>query len=258
MNLKSIFSFIGITLFILTGGLLTLILLPQPLFSNSYEYQNFTVYSNYEVSQGAFNKAIDEANKIVKKSELYDPEYSYDLFLADKTLYNKIDDLILGKWSVARAIDNNITIKRKVTETESKVKNGDNQFDLVYVLVHEMIHCLQDNKYGKWTFNPLHHPPYWKLEGYPEYMGRRQLLERDNYTLKKGIKDFLARTAGSNDIHQIIQTSEKESTPYIYYKGRLMVEYLMDIKGLSYDEILADSLKEELVYSEMLDWYRKR
>jgi hypothetical protein len=33
-----------------------------------------------------------------------------------------------------------------------------------------------------------------------------------------------------------------------------MVEYLMDIKHYSYDQILADTVSEERTYAEMIKW----
>ncbi len=33
-----------------------------------------------------------------------------------------------------------------------------------------------------------------------------------------------------------------------------MVEYLMDVKGMTYDEILKDDTSEETVYQEVLRW----
>ena len=44
--------------------------------------------------------------------------------------------------------------------------------------------------------------------------------------------------------------------PTYYYKGRLMVEYLMDIKGLTYDEILKDSRTEIEVFDELVNWVK--
>lgn len=257
MRFKKFLSFLGVITTVFIVGIFTLILFPQPLFSNSYEYKNFKIYSNYELNQEAFNNAIDQAIIILKKSEINDPNYNYDVFLASETIYNQIDDFIFGEWSVARAIDNNVIIKREVNEEEGAVKNGENEFDLVYVLVHEIIHCLQSKKYGKLKFNPVSHPPYWKLEGYPEYIARRELLENKEYDLRVGISDFLNRTASDEDINQVIQISENESTPYIYYKGRLMVEYLMDIKKMSYDQVLDNSVQEDSVYSEMMKWYEE-
>ena len=42
--------------------------------------------------------------------------------------------------------------------------------------------------------------------------------------------------------------------PNYYYKGRLMIEYLMDIKHLSYDQILKDSVSEATIFKEMIKW----
>ena len=42
--------------------------------------------------------------------------------------------------------------------------------------------------------------------------------------------------------------------PNYYYKGRLMIEYLMDIRHLSYDKILNESVSENTVYHEMIKW----
>lgn len=255
MKVKRILSFIGITSIVMISGVVTLILFPQSLFSNSFEYKNFEVYSNYDVNQEAFKPSIEAANAIIMTSELFDANYQYDIFLAHNTVYNQIDDLIFGSWSIARAVDNNVIIKNPINEVEGIVNNGQNEFDLIYVLAHEMIHCLQENKYGKSKFNPMNHPPIWKLEGYPEYIARNKTLKSENYHLKKGIEEFLKRTSNGNENLQIIQISENESTPYMYYKGRLMIEYLMDIKKMNYDEILRDTSREEVVYLEMMDWY---
>ncbi len=89
-------------------------------------------------------------------------------------------------------------------------------------------------------------------------MGRRILLDSEAYELKKGIADFLTRTANQRESHQIIQIPETESTPYIYYQGRLMVEYLLDVKGMSCHEILQDSATEASVYQEMIVWYNQQ
>jgi len=255
MLIKRILSFIGIFAAVFIGGLVTVILFPQPLFSHSYEYKNFEIYSNTPIDQTGFNEAIDQAIENLQESELYDADYQYDVFIAHQSIFNKIDDVVLGRWSVARAIDNNVIIKRKVEVEGGIVQNDQNQFSLVYVLAHEMTHCLQENKYGKWMFNPFNHPPMWKLEGYPEYLGRRVQLEDEAYSLVKGIEHFLLLTDKNNN--EILQITENESTPYIYYKGRLMVEYLMDIKGLSYDEIIDESIDEGIVYTEMIEWYKE-
>ena len=37
-----------------------------------------------------------------------------------------------------------------------------------------------------------------------------------------------------------------------------MVEYLMEIKKMSYDQILDNSVQEDSVYSEMMEWYEEQ
>ncbi|MEM8907612.1 MAG: hypothetical protein AAGD05_07180, partial [Bacteroidota bacterium] len=64
-----------------------------------------------------------------------------------------------------------------------------------------------------------------------------------------------AKTAGEKQDLHIIQMSETESTPYIYYKGRLLMEYLMAIRGMSYDEILNDEITEAQTFTSMLAWH---
>ncbi len=256
MNRKKILSFLGLTAFVFIGGLVSLILFPQTLFAHAYTYQQVSVYSDGPIDQVAFNQALDQAKAFLNKSELQDPSYRYDVFLAEGTSYNEFDNWIFGEWSAARAIANNVIIKREVDLESLTVANGHNVFDLVYVLTHEMVHCLQANHFGMWTFNPFRHPPMWKLEGYPEYIARRTLLTAPDYTLQQGIADFLDRTTEGDNHARIIQIGERESTPYIYYKGRLMVEYLMDIRDFSYTDILEDERSEEEIYAEMLEWYQ--
>ncbi|MEM0991684.1 MAG: hypothetical protein AAGI49_01545 [Bacteroidota bacterium] len=254
--IKKIIAILGIVLFVLISGLTALIFFPQALFAHSYTYENFTIFHDLDFDQSAFNKGLNQANNLVKESELFDPSYQFEVFIAHKNRFNTVDDKVLGDWSVARAIDNNIIIKKKIDVAAGTVENGVNYFSLAYVIAHEMVHCLQANKYGKLKFNPFKHPPLWKLEGYPEYIARADLLKRETYHLSLGIKGFLDRTKGEFEVRDIIQLSTNESTPYLYYKGRLMTEYLMDIKGMTYDEILKDNRSEAEVFGAMMTWFK--
>ncbi len=40
--------------------------------------------------------------------------------------------------------------------------------------------------------------------------------------------------------------------PSVYYKGRLMIGYLMDVKGMTYTEILKDTRSEDELLQEMI------
>ena len=116
-----------------------------------------------------------------------------------------------------------------------------------------MIHCLQANKYGIIKFNPFKHPELWKLEGYPEYISRKTELSRKDYSLTSEIDRYVNLESKATDIWILSKEGGCE-VPNYFYKGRLMIEYLMGIKHLSYDKILNDTVSENTVYQEMIKW----
>ncbi|MEM6724386.1 MAG: hypothetical protein AAF598_10135, partial [Bacteroidota bacterium] len=252
MKIKRLLSFLGIFTVVGMSGILTLIFSPGLAFSKSYDYGQCTIHSKRVVDQAAFNLAIDEAMQRLADSELYDPEYHFDLLLADGHFYNTFDNALFGNWAVARAIDNNVILKKAVNEQAGTVANGSNEFELAYVLAHEMVHCLQAYRFGKKTFNPFSPPPLWKLEGYPEYIARSPDRAHSDYHLAKEITVFLERTTPDQAPHEIIQIGPKSSTPFGYYKALLLTSYLIEIEGMSYAQILEETVEEASAYANMM------
>jgi hypothetical protein len=237
------------------SGLLTIIFFPEPLFANKIEHVQFNVYSNDKIDK-SIEVILDNSLTLVKKSELYDPTCKYDVFFSYNSLFNKVDDAFLGIGPTARATDNNIIVK---TAIDSKRNLAFPTFyqnceaDLTYIIAHEMIHCLQANKYGKLKFNPFRHPEYWKLEGYPEYISRQKKLSVRNYDLIKEINRYIDLDSKSTDFWMAIDEGGCKAPRY-YYKSRLMMEYLIDIKHFSYDRILNDTTSEDKIYEAMIKW----
>jgi hypothetical protein len=253
--IKRIFACTLLTSVVTVSGLLTIIFFPEPLFANKIEHRQFNVYSNDKIDK-SIEVILDDALSLVKKSELYDPTYTYDIFLSYNSLFNKIDDAILGNGPTARATDNNVVIK---TAIDSKKNLAFPTFyqnceaDLTYIITHEMIHCLQENRYGKLKFNPFRHPEYWKLEGYPEYISRQKKLSNKDYDLVKEMERYIDLDSESTDFWIAVDEGGCKAPKY-YYKSRLMMEYLMDIKHFSYDKILNDTTSEDKIYQEMIKW----
>lgn len=253
--LKKVVASISLLLITAISGLITIIFFPEPLFAYKHEYKQFNVYSSILI-ENEIDILLENALILAKSSELYDPNYQFDVFLAHQTLFNTIDDQFLGHQPTARATDNNIVIKVAID-----VKN--NLFfptfyqkcegNLTYLLAHEMIHNLQANKYGKLKFNPFNPPEYWKLEGYPEYISRQDQLSNEHYSFIKEINRYVHLENKLKDNWIDVEEQGCKSPKY-YYKGRLMIEYLMDIKKLSYDQILSDTTAEKTIFHAMLDW----
>jgi len=104
-------------------------------------------------------------------------------------------------------------------------------------------------------FNPLAHPEMWKLEGYPEYISQRPRLRNKHYNLVSEIDRYIKLAKEAKDNWVSIEEGICE-VPTYYYKGRIIIEYLMDIKHLSYDQILKDTNSEDVYYAEMIKWLR--
>ncbi len=245
--IKRTIGFSLLTFFVLFSGLVTIFLFPQPLFAHKLEYKKFNVYSDQVVDKN-IEVILKNAYNLVEQSELQDKDYQYDIFLSLDNIYNQIEDL-QGKGPAARATAGNIVFKVRVDIENNKAFGPRSKMNLTELLAHEMVHCLQASKLGLWNMNQLNHPPYWKLEGYPEYISRQAKLKDKDYSLSDEIKRFIGLENNSSD--GFVEVSEEHFVPSIYYKGRLMVEYLMDFKGMTYDEILKDDRTEDQVFQEM-------
>ncbi|MFO0507584.1 MAG: hypothetical protein ACK5YS_01805, partial [bacterium] len=257
-TIKRVFAVTTLTILVTISGLATILLFPQPLFANKMEYKQFSVYSNDKITADIV-PLLDNAMALVERSEIYDPNYQYDILLSYNSLFNKIDDKLLGYGPSARATDNNVTIKVQVDIKHDlffPTFHRNCQSSLTYLLAHEMIHCLQAHKYGITKFNPIKHPEMWKLEGYPEYIARQPKLTDKNYSLASEIDRYIELESKATDIWVLIEEGKCEAPNY-YYKGRLMIEYLMDIKHLSYDQILNDTTSSNAVYADMINWRNK-
>lgn len=255
---KKIKKFFKVTFLAFLSAFLTIaviILFPEPLFANKLKYKEFTVCSNSTIDKNII-QVLDQAKALVQQSELYDSTYHYNIILAHRTFYNKIDDKIIGYGPAARARLNNVIIKIRIDPTNNvafPTFPKACETNLTELIAHEMLHCLQANKYGVWKFNPYKHPPFWKLEGYPEYISKQAKLSGKEYNLANEIDRYMALKSKITGIW--IADEGGCEAPDFYFKGRLMMEYLMDIKKMSYDQVLADTVSENTVYEEMIRWH---
>ena len=243
------------TLLIIISALVTIILFPQIVFANKMKYKNFKVCTNDKINHD-IKILLDNATALVQRSELYDPDYKYNIILCHNTFYNKIDDILLGIGPAARGRPNNVIIKVRIDPTSNlafATYHKECEVNLTYLIAHEMIHCLQIKKYGIIKFNPFRHPELWKLDGYPEYISRKTELLGKEYSLTNEIERYINLENKATDIWISVEEGGCE-VPNYYYKGRLMMEYLMDIKHMSYDQILKDSVSETTIFKEMIKW----
>jgi len=251
---KKIFKRSLLTLFIAVAALAAILLFPQLLFANKMRYKNFRVCSNNKISND-IKIVLDNAISLVERSELYDSNYHYNIILCHNTFYNRIDNL-LGIGPAVRSRLHNVIVKVRIDSKNNlafATFPKECELDLTYILAHEMIHCQQANRYGIKKFNPFTHPEFWKLEGYPEYISRKPQLSSINYSLVMEIQRYIDLKKQATNIWAKPGEGGCEFPDY-YFKGRLMMEYLIDIKHFTYDRILRDSVSENTIFNEMIKW----
>ncbi len=252
---KKVLKIAFLTLF---AGILTItdiILFPQQLFAKKLSYNKFIVYSNDNVD-GHIKTVLDNASILVLKSELFDSAYTYNIIFCKNSFYNIIDDKLLGVGRTARASLHNVIIKVSIDSKRNlafPIFQKPCEENLTEVIAHEMMHCLQARKYGILKFNPFRHPEFWKLEGYPEYISKQKELSGKDINLIGDIDRYVKLKSETKDIWIISEEGSCEEPDY-YYRGMLMIEYLINMKYLTYDQILKDSRPEEEIYNEMIEW----
>lgn len=249
--IKKIVATTVVILLVFVSGIIAIAVSPQMLFANELEHNKFSVYSSETYDENSLKIVLDDAYKLVEHSELHDPDLQFGILLAHNHFWNKIEDL-RGEGVLARPLADNITIKVPINPELNEARSSRSTVNLTYLLAHEMVHVLQADKYGLLNFSPIKHPPMWKLEGYPEYIARCAQLNADAYSLRSEIQRYKELVEASDDMN--VEVTEGHFMPFYYYKGRVMIEYLMDVKGMTYDEILKDDTTEELVYQEVLQW----
>jgi hypothetical protein len=230
-----------------------LILYPQFLFAKKTVYKEFNIYSNNPLPN-TYKSTIDYAIEVIQTSEIYEPGHQLDIFLCHGTFYNDFDTKLLG-FAMAKCLHDNILIKVPVDFDRNILIGWNSERNLKKTIAHEAIHFYQMNKYGMKRFSPISQPPAWKGEGYPEYVAYQKDIKSNEYDLMESIrrvKEF-EKTG-----EYWFPTEPGQLDPLVYYKGRVMIEYLIDIQRMTYTEILHDSVTEEKVDGEMTVWYERQ
>jgi len=241
---------------VLTVGLISPVAAPQLLaFPYSSQIAAHRVYSEAPIAPN-LEAIVGNADRLAARSPIAMSKLDQPIFLTDGGWrWTMAAFASRSAFAISRAPFEAIVVNRSdqvADKTFRPAKVGGTR-SLTGTLAHEMTHCLQANKYGIIKFNPFKHPELWKLEGYPEYISRHTELSGKNYSLTSEINRYMNLMSKATGIWILSEEGGCE-VPNYYYKGRLMIEYLMDIRHLSYDNILNDTVSENTVYQEMIKW----
>ena len=241
------FTTLAVLLFIILVGI---VLTPSLLYANKTALGSFTVYHDQALDKD-LKLRLDNATEILKSSELYDSSIKFDICMNDGSLYPSLLQIFLGKAFALGFTSNKIVLCGDVNIKENYVEVNGYKWNLTQLLAHEETHCIVFHKIGLWKSNPVANHPLWKWEGYPEYIARRN---SDKPGLTENIKLLHEEIKKDKDEWSII-LSDNTISPTDYFKYKLLVQYCMEIKNMSYADLLKDTTSEETVHEEMMGWY---
>lgn len=248
-NIKiGIFSLTAICL--LTAGLIVIMAAyPSLLYASKTVSGNYTVYHDSPLDKD-FMLRLTQVDELLKPSELYDPQFKFDICLNDGSFYPTFLRNLRGQ-AFAWGFYNKIVVMGKADYTHNAIELNGYRWNMAQLLAHEAMHCLQFHRFGLWKSNPVAQYPDWKWEGYPEYIARRKVSQSDF-----AIDIARSLDADTTDHNSwAIPFADTTIAPREYYGHWLLVRYCLDIQKVTYTNLLQDTTTEQVISEQMMGWY---
>jgi hypothetical protein len=228
--------------------LVILVLKPSMSYSKKTTYKNFNICHNQPL-EPTFFKELDAAYEAIKTSECYNPNLNLDICLNDGSIYPQIIQAIQGQ-GFAWGFYDKVVLNGEANFKENHVALNGYKWNLTQLLAHEMVHCLQFDKLGFWHSNPVANIPHWKWEGYAEYVARGQ---HDSNNLRYDLE----KLNKSKETAWAIYLNDSTVVSRSYFSDHKLVQYCLDVKKMSYSNLLEDITPRNTLEAEMKNWYKK-
>lgn len=210
------------------GAYLLLVAFPGVLFAHRMDQGAFRVFSDRPIEPEMRGILEDAAGRLAR-SPLDDGSVDHRLYIANdgwrRTLLSPRSAGAFGSTYAFRwnSILNRVDIAAGVVQNDQPRYN---RRSLAAVIAHERVHALLHNHFGHIATGLA---PTWKVEGYCEYVAGEPSVD-----LEEG---FRRVADGSIDV---------PGGPR-YFRDQLMVRYLLDVEGMTVDELFDKSFGEEVV-----------
>ncbi|MBA3968720.1 MAG: hypothetical protein H0X52_01305 [Gemmatimonadetes bacterium] len=221
---------LGAALVLLVGAYLLVLTVPQPLFPYRLSYRSFTVHSDQPLSRGVY-PVLDRAQARLASSAVYDSTALHTIFLSSSywkfALFAREHFRAFGIRSPLRG---HIFISKADPERDVVVRYAEaqNERRLSGVIAHEVTHnLLQKATSGREL-------PRWKEEGYADYVAGESTFDYG---------------AG---VRLLAEGRSEGSSAFRYLKYRLLVEYLLEEKGVPFEEFLRIRVDPCLLEAELV------
>ena len=222
----------------LAGGLYVILLaFPYPLFPYIERFHDITIYSDRPISPN-LRFVVDSVRERLRKSPLNDESLHHRIFICNSDwrfiLFTNRDYHAAG---VNQAwLNRNIFLRRSDTEHNRLIapsgKAVPGERTLAYYITHEIVHSLEVQFLGRWSYLQL---PAWKREGYADYVAKDP--------------NFI-----SAERLAALRTNAPEMNPRrsgLYLRHHLLVAYLLDVQRMDAATMLTQPLSETLLERQL-------
>lgn len=231
-------------------GLCALLLHPGVLYAHQTTTRPYTIYHNRPLDPALLPR-LAQARHLVQASEVFDKALRLEICLNDGSWYPR---LVQAVWSPAFAwsFSNKVVLNGEATATTNRLTFRTYAWNLTALLAHEMTHCYQVHRRGLWQSNPLARYPIWKWEGYAEYIARPP---SESQTLRQHLAR-LQQAAQAEPARWDLRLGDGSSTSREYFTYFVLTEYYLDVKHLTFEQLLQDTTSQQVTQQQLAAWSR--
>ena len=244
---------------VLFGFQVTLLAFPQLLFSESTRVGTVTVFHDGLPDEQALRFAT-EIDRRLQGSRFYDPARSDPVFIFRNRntyeLYLKLIFRNVAPSGFNLPIFGNSYVCEAVLTELGDATGGQPRFsiwdgDLAHIAAHEIGHQYIADRIGSRRWRSL---PHWKQEGLPEYIANIGDVRADpSFSLVSRI-----RILGDDSRWTATPATRRRGWDRVHYEAGLLVEFLLDVEGLSLEQVISDRVTKSDTYSAMKSWASSR
>ncbi len=247
------------SLSILSLGLLVwtcLLLNPSWSYANKTQVDFISIYHNQSL-EAETEDIIQNAVDLLKKSDLFNDQLSIQFCLNDDKLYPNLHPF--AGQPLAYAFLNKTIAKNcrfnfgaNTAETQWAVNQDEvRKFNLTWLLAHEFTHNLQYQAKRNYVIRSTMGSLNWKLEGHAEYIAREF---KGDGLLKTKIDRFLVEEQKEFKGLPVFELADGTQQILSYYKYALAIQYLMEEKGLDFNQVCEYETDLDVLFDEMISW----
>jgi hypothetical protein len=224
---------------------------PYPFFEHSKEYGHCVVYSDGEFDAG-FAEVMDDVNRRLECVEILPEGSANRVFLCRSqklySMFARISRVHPNMQGFNLSIFGNTFVSLPRVDYVRRMLHGGAPYgmregNLAHVIAHEVVHDLSQNEIG---FNEYRRLPLWKREGYAEYGAIAGAVRREGGPDLRGRIGVLLDDSywgGGRDPARV------------YYEAELLVEYLIEVEGRTFAQVMSEDVTFDETYGDMMDWY---